>query len=151
MSSSRLRYYRGLFWTTAVYDLTLGLLFLFFARPVFEWLGVEETLPEYGAFVSLIAVFLFVIGVAYVFIALGDLHRNVDLIAVGALYKAAYAGVAVYYFAIGEYPHIVFFSVFGVADLVFLALMTECWLYLRRTEPTIEVSAPAGKHVAVGS
>jgi formate/nitrite transporter FocA (FNT family) len=135
MSPSRERYYRVLYGVAAVYDLTLGLVFLFFNRKVFEWLDALDTLPEHGAFMSLIAAFLFVIGLAYVFIASGDLRRNVDLIAVGALYKLAYTGVAAYYLAVGDYPHIVFIAVFGVADLIFFALMTESWWFLRRTEP----------------
>ena len=134
MSPDRERWYRILFWTAAVYDLTLGIVFLFFYRPVFEGLGIEDTLPEHTSFLSLIASFLFVIGIAYVFIARGDLVRNRDLIAVGALYKLAYFSVALWYLIGGVYPHIVFFVVFGIADLVFLAAMAECWWFIRRLE-----------------
>ena len=134
MSPTRTRYYRGLYWVAAVYDITLGLVFLFFNRQVFDWLDALDTLPEHGAFLSLIAVFLFVIGIAYGFVALGDLRRNIDLIAVGTLYKLAYTGVAAYYFAIGNYPHWVFVGVFGVADLIFLVLMAETWWYLRHLD-----------------
>lgn len=136
MSEARERYYRLLFWVAAVYDLTLGIVFLFFAEPAFELLDAESQLPEQGAFVSLIAAFLFVIGVAYVLIARGNLLRNRDLIAIGALYKLAYTSVAVYYLAIGEYPDLAFIAVFGLADLVFLVLMTECWRYLGRLTTT---------------
>lgn len=141
MSATRERYYRALFWVAAVYDLSLGIMFLFFAEPAFELLGVEDELPEFTGYVSLIAAFLFVIGVAYVFIALGNLVRNRDLIAVGTLYKLAYASVAVYYWAIGSYPHIVFVAVFGIADVVFLLLMAECWWHLGHTEPRRTVTA----------
>lgn len=134
MPAARERWYRIVFWTAAVYDLTLGVLFLFFYRPVFEFLEIEDTLPEYTSFVSLIAAFLFVIGVAYVLIARGDLLRNRDLIAVGALYKLAYFSVALWYLIGGVYPHIVFFVVFGVADLLFLVAMAECWWYLGTLE-----------------
>jgi len=135
MSADREHWYRILFWVAAIYDLALGVIFLFFYRPVFEWLGIEDAVPEYTSFLSLIAAFLFVIGIAYVFIARGDLVRNRDLIAVGALYKLAYFSVAVWYLIGGVYPHIVFFAVFGVADLVFFVAMTECWLYVRRIAP----------------
>ena len=134
MSATRERYYRVVFWIAAAYDLTLGILFLFFAEPVFELLDAENELPEQGGFVSLIAVFLFVIGVAYVLIARGDLVRNRDLIAVGALYKLAYTAVAMFYLAIGEYPDLAFIAVFGLTDLVFFVLMAECWVYLGRLE-----------------
>jgi hypothetical protein len=135
MSETRERYYRILFWIAAVYDITLGLVFLFFSEPAFELLDAANRLPDQGAFVSLIAAFLFVIGIAYVLIARGDLLRNRDLIAIGALYKLAYTSVAVYYLVIGEYPDLAFVAVFGLADLVFFVLMTECWLYLGRLDP----------------
>ncbi len=134
MSPGRERWYRSLFWIAAAYDVALGIAFLFFARPIFEWLGIEDTLPEYMSYISLIAAFLFVIGVAYVLIAVGDLYRNRDLIAVGILYKVAYFSVALWYLIDGVYPHLLFFYVFGVADLVFAVAMTECWLYLRSHE-----------------
>jgi hypothetical protein len=135
MSADRERWYRILYWVAAIYDLTLGVVFLFFYRPAFEWLGIEDRLPEYTSFLSLIAAFLFVIGVAYVFVARGDLARNRDLIAVGALYKLAYFSVALWYLVGGVYPHIVFFVVFGIADLAFLVAMTECWWFVRHLEP----------------
>lgn len=130
MSATRERYYRTLFWIAAVYDLSLGFVFLFFADPAFELLDAADELPEFTGYVSLIAAFLFVIGIAYVFMAVGDLRRNRDLIAIGILYKLAYAAVAVYYWAIGSYPHIVFVAAFGVADIVFFVLMAECWWHL---------------------
>jgi hypothetical protein len=132
MSPARERWYRVLFWVAAVYDLSLGIVFLFFYRPVFEGLGIEEALPEQTSFLSLIAAFLLVIGLAYLFIARGDLVRNRDLIAVGSLYKLAYFSVALWYLIGGVYPHIVFFVVFGLADLAFLIAMAECWWFVRR-------------------
>ena len=97
-------------------------------------LGIADRLPEHGSYMALIGVFLFVIGVAYALIFVGDLQRNRDLITVGALYKLAYCSVAFYYFAIGDVPHTVFISLFGVADLVFLVTMTECRIYLSKME-----------------
>ena len=138
MSPARDRWYRVLFWVAAIYDLVLGVVFLFFYRPVFSVLGIEDALPEYTSFLSLIAVFLFVIGVAYVFIARGDLVRNRDLIAVGALYKLAYFSVALWYLIGGVYPHIVFFVMFGLADLAFLIAMAECWWYVAHVEETAD-------------
>lgn len=138
MSPARERWYRTLFWVAAVYDLVLGIVFLFFYRPAFSVLGIEDALPEYTSFLSLIAVFLLVIGIAYVFIARGDLVRNRDLIAVGALYKLAYFSVALWYLIGGVYPHIVFFVVFGLADLAFFIGIVECWIHVGRVE-TAEV------------
>ena len=134
MSPARERWYRSLFWIAAVYDIALGIAFMFFARPIFEWIDIEDTLPEYMSYISLIAAFLFVIGVAYVLIALGDLYRNKDLITIGILYKVAYFSVALWYLIDGVYPHILFFYVFGLADLVFAVAMTECRIFLARHE-----------------
>jgi formate/nitrite transporter FocA (FNT family) len=130
MDRTRERYYRGLFWVAAVYDLSLGVAFTFFGRQVFDMLGIGDQYPS-GGYVPLIGAFLFVIGVAYVLIARGDLYRNVDLITVGILYKFAYAAIAMVFWALGEAPHISF-ALFGVADAVFFVLMAECLAFLRR-------------------
>ena len=130
MIASRERFYKGLFLVAAIYDIFLGIIFTFFSKFVFKLLNISEKLPEFGGYLSLIGAFLFVIGIAYLLIFLGDLQRNRDLISVGALYKLAYCAIAFYYFAIGNVPHIIFLSLFGVADLVFFILMVECRLFL---------------------
>ena len=134
MTPARERWYRILFWAAAVYDVGLGITFLVFYRPVFSWLGIEDRLPEYTSYISLIAAFLLVIGIAYVLLAVGDLYRNKDLITVGVLYKAAYFAVAFWYLIAGVYPHIVFFVVFGIADLLFFFAMLECRGFIGRHE-----------------
>jgi hypothetical protein len=142
MSPSRERWYRTLFWIAAVYDIVLGVVFLFFYTPVFRFLDIEAALPVYKSYLSLIAVFLFVIGVAYMLIALGDFERNQDLITVGILYKLAYFSVALWYLISGVYPHIIFFAVFGVADIFFAAAMIECRVYIGRHEEPRYVASP---------
>ena len=133
MSLARERYYRTLYWVAAAYDIVLGFSFMFFFREIAEFFEFEAELPAYGGYVHLLAAFVFVIGIAYVYIAVGDLVRNRDLIAVGAIYKIAYAAVAMYYLGLGDYPHGMFVG-FGFVDLVFLALMVECWWYVTRYE-----------------
>ena len=127
MSIPHERWCRLLFLVAAIYDLLLGVIFTFFYRWTFIQLGVEDALPEYEGLLVLIGAFLIVIGVAYVYISRGELHRNVDLIAVGTLYKAAYFIVAFVFFMLDGLPHPVFFWVFGVADLIFFVLMYRCW------------------------
>ena len=131
MGHARQRYYKGLFAIAAVYDTALGVIFLFFGRWAFEFLGIEDKYPE-GGFLSLIGGFVLVLGIAYWLICAGDLERNRDLIAVGALYKLAYTGVGLYISVAEEVPHAVFFWGFGVADAVFFVLMAECWIHLAR-------------------
>lgn len=141
MPATRERYYRGLFTIAAIYDIGLGLAFLLFPRWSFELVGAEDAYPEYTAYITLIAVFLITIGIGYALVARADLVRNRDLIAVGALYKLAYSGAALFYLITGDYPHIAFIAIFGVADFVFLVLMAECWRYvmqLPKTPPRVE-------------
>jgi hypothetical protein len=130
VSTTRETYYRTLYWVAAAYDIALGVAFLFFYHQIARALDFEAELPEYGGYAALIAAFVFVIGVGYVFVARGDLVRNIDLIAVGTIYKLAYTLVAVYFFARDDYPHAIFVG-FGVADFIFLVLMAECWWFLR--------------------
>lgn len=133
MTTTRETYYRSLYWVAAAYDIVLGVTFLFFYDQIARALEFEAELPEYGGYASLIAAFVFVIGIGYVFVARGDLVRNIDLIAVGTIYKLAYTLVAVYYLARDDYPHAIFVG-FGVADFVFLVLMAECWWFVRRLD-----------------
>lgn len=140
MDPLRERYYRGLFLVAAIYDLVLGVIFTFFHRPAFEILDVT---PPEGGYIPLLGSFLFVIGVAYYLIWRGDLVRNRDMIAIGTLYKLAYASIALIFWGIGDIPHIAFAAVFGLADLVFFVLMLECWLYLGRQAVTGETPAVA--------
>lgn len=127
MSIPNERWCRLLFLVAAIYDLTLGVIFTFFYGWAFRLLGVESAIPEYEGLLVLIGAFLFVIGVAYAFIYRGELHRNVDLIGVGTLYKAAYFLVALVFLGLDGLPHPVFFWVFGIADFIFFVLMYRCW------------------------
>ena len=132
MNPAREKYYRGLFYFAALYDVVLGITFTFFRHQTFAALGISDKLPAFGGYLTLLGVFVLVIGVAYALIAHGDLRRNADLILVGALYKAAYATTAFYYWAQGNLPHIAFGAVFGVADAVFFVLMAECYGSLKK-------------------
>ena len=124
------RRYRVVFVLAAIYDIGLGLVFTFFSTPAFELLGMADEAPE-GGYVPLLGSFTLVLGIAYALIARGDLYRNRDLVLVGTLYKLAYSAIAVFFVLIDQVPHGVF-VVLGVIDIVFLVLMSQCWLALRR-------------------
>ena len=143
MTPSRERWYRRLFLTATIFDVVLGVVFLFFAGWAFDLLEIRDELPE-GGYVPLIGAFLLVIGIAYWLIYRGDLVENRDLIAIGTLYKLAYSGVGFWVWAFGEVPHVAFVAVFGIADVVFFVLMLECWLIVRReaaTRPAVPLRA----------
>jgi hypothetical protein len=130
MNESRLKYYKALFLISAIYDVFLGAVFLFFYKFAFDLLGITAYMPTFGGYLSLIGAFLFVIGIAYYLIYLGDFQRNRDLIKVGVLYKLAYCATTFYYFAIGQIPHMIFVSFFGVIDLIMFILMLECLVFV---------------------
>ena len=134
MDASKEKLYRLVFLIAAVYDIALGIIFTFFYRQAFDMLGIGSALPQYEGYLSLIGAFLFVIGIAYVLIYRGEFDKNLDLIAVGTLYKLAYFSVALFHFIGGSLPHISFFYVFGVADFVFLRFMSSCYFSLKKTE-----------------
>ncbi|UCF09441.1 MAG: hypothetical protein JSW65_05080 [Candidatus Bipolaricaulota bacterium] len=131
MTKRRVAVYKAVFLAAAVYDIVLGIVFTFFYRVPFRWLGID--LPYSNAFVTLLGSFLLVIGIAYLLIVLGDLRRNRDLILIGALYKAAYSAIAFFHLTVGDIPHILFALIFGIIDIVFLVVFTECLVHLRRT------------------
>src|ERR1035438_1088598 len=132
MHPAKEKYYRGLFYLAALYDVVLGITFTFFPARAFGALNISDKLPAFGGYLTLLGGFVLVIGIAYFLIARGDLRRNADLILVGTLYKLAYAGTAFYYWSQGNLPHIAFAALFGVADAVFFVLMAECYWSLKQ-------------------
>jgi len=132
MKPAREKYYRSLFIIAAIYDVLLGVTFMFFAEAAFAALGIGDKLPAIRGYLTLLGAFVLVIGMAYTLIARGDLRRNADLILVGTLYKLAYAGTAIYYWAQGHLPHVAFGAIFGIADAVFFVLMAECCWSLKK-------------------
>lgn len=134
MTDSRRLYYRWLYGIATVYDVVLGIIFLFFARWAFETLDILESYPVEG-YIQLIGAFVLVLGIGYFMIWRGDLWTNRDLVAIGALYKLAYTGVGFYIAATAEAPHWIFVWGFGVADALFFVLMVECLVYLYRHRP----------------
>ena len=133
MTDSKLKYYKGLFLVVAVYDLILGLIFMFFSKSVFNFLEITDKLPEFSGYLTLIGGYVFVLGLAYYLIYRGDLHKNVDLILIGLLYKLVYCAITFYYFIVGDIPHILFLALFGIIDLVMFILMTECYLTVKKS------------------
>ena len=120
MNKKREKYYKIIFLIAAIYDIVLGIIFTFFHKTAYSFLNIS--LPQNTGYLSLIGVFLLVIGIAYYFIYKGDLKKNIDLIKVGTLYKVAYSAIIFYYWIFATIPHISFVAIFGVADVIFLIL-----------------------------
>lgn len=103
MIEKRRRYYRGLYALATVYDVVLGIIFLFFATWAFEGLDILDKYPVEG-YIQLIGAFVLVLGIGYFMIWRGDLWTNRDLVFIGALYKLAYTGVGIYIYLTAELP-----------------------------------------------
>ncbi len=109
--------FRSFFLLAALYDGVLGLAFLVAFGPLYAALGAAP--PADPVYLRLIAAFVAVQGLGYWFVARAP-RRNVDLVKVGAVYKAAYIVVALLARAEGDLPHAVFAG-FAAADAFFLA------------------------------
>ncbi len=108
--------WRNFFLGAALYDLVLGAGFFFLYPQIFTILNIQ--LPNNISYIHLSAAVVFVQGAGYWFVYKNPV-RNLDMVRLGVLYKAAYAGLAFYYLAIGQLISPVF-ALFAVADIVFL-------------------------------
>jgi hypothetical protein len=118
--------WRTFFGVAALYDIVLGIGFFFLFGPIFSALGIA--LPNNTSYIHLTAAFVFVQGVGYWFVY-QDPAANLGIVKLGIVYKAVFAGLGVYYWAIGQLLHPIFL-VFAVADALFLV---GFWLFLRRS------------------
>jgi hypothetical protein len=118
--------WRSFFLVAALYDIVLGIGFFFGFGPIFAALGIA--LPNNTSYIHLTAAFVFVQGVGYWFVY-QDPAANLGIVKLGIVYKAVFAGLGVYYLAIGQLLHPIFL-VFAVADALFLV---GFWLFLRRS------------------
>jgi hypothetical protein len=108
--------WRTFFLVAALYDLALGAVFFVFGEQILDAIGME--LPPHIAYIQLAAVFIFVQGLSYWFIY-RDPPANLGLVRVGVVYKAAYAGLALYYLVVGLLPSL-FFIPWAIIDLAFM-------------------------------
>lgn len=108
--------WRAFFLVAALYDLLLGLAFVTFGEQILGGIGME--LPPHVAYIQLAAVFIFVQGFSYL-LPFFDPLGNLGIVRVGVVYKAAYAGLALWYLAIGALPS-AFFIPWAIIDVGFL-------------------------------
>jgi hypothetical protein len=108
--------WRAFLLVAALYDLLLGAAFVVAGEQVLSAISMQ--LPPHVAYIQLAAVFIFVQGLSY-WLAFRDPLGNLGIIRVGVAYKAAYAGLAIWYLAIGLLPSI-FFIPWAIIDLGFL-------------------------------
>ncbi len=119
---------RLLFAVAAIYDIALGLAFTFLYDPILDALDIVP--PDNKSYIHLASVFVLVQGLSYLIVA-RNVRANAGLVLAGMLYKAGYSLVALYYLAIDELLHWVFFAL-GVVDLLFLIGFAVTFQMLRR-------------------
>jgi hypothetical protein len=106
---------RPLFVVAALYDILLGAVYLFTYPALYARAGVA--LPNHPGYVQLNALFVIIAGVGFWFVSRAPV-RNRDIIHMGVLFKASYAGIIFYYMVRGLMPSM--WMPWAVCDTLFL-------------------------------
>jgi hypothetical protein len=128
MKTKWIRWFFGL---AALYDGVLGALFLAAAPWLFEL--VKVTPPNHYGYVQFPALLLLVFAMMFARIACNP-QRHRELMLYGAGLKAAYCGVVLYHYFLGNIPWV--WVPFAYADLAFLVLFLVAWM---QTQPPSNV------------
>jgi hypothetical protein len=121
------RWIKPFFVVAGVYDLLLGLAFVFLAPVLFQQFGVEP--PNHPGYVQFPALLLILFGVMLLQIA-KDPARNRMLIPYAMGLKVAYSGTVLGYWATRGIPFM--WIPWAWIDLVFLAVFAMVWARLSR-------------------
>lgn len=123
------RWIRLLFIVAALYDVVLGAVYLFLYPSLYARFGVA--LPNHPGYVQLNALFVMIMGVGFAMVAKAPM-RNRDMITLGALFKAAYAGIVFLYWARGMMPSM--WLIWAFCDALFLVSFVVALRALPHTE-----------------
>ena len=110
------------FAASAFYDAILAVIFLFFARPIFNYFGVE--LPNHMGYLHFPALLLVLFAWMYWRIA-SDPARYRNLMPYGIGLKASYCIVVLYHWATGGVPSM--WIPLAWIDFIFLILFVQAW------------------------
>ncbi len=124
--SMGLMWIRVVFAASAVYDLVLGVAFLFAAPALFD--HFETMAPNHFGYVQFPAILLILFAVMFARVAM-DPVRHREFMLYGAGLKAAYAGTVLFYHQASGVPGM--WLPFAYADLVFLVLFLIAWFKMR--------------------
>lgn len=117
---------RALFAIVGLYDLVLGLAFLFAPAAIYDRMGVPP--PNHWGYVQFPAALLIVFALMFFAVARAP-AANRNLIPYGVLLKASYCGIVFYHhFAAGGIPTV--WLTFAMLDLLGGAAMLAAWLAL---------------------
>ena len=116
-----------LFVVAALYDGLLGLLFLFAANAVFQWLKV--TPPNHLGYVQFPGALLVVFALMFLAVAMNPV-KNRNLIPYGILLKVSYCTVVFFHWFTTGIPGM--WKPFAIFDLIFMVLFI--WAYMHLTK-----------------
>ncbi len=132
MEVLKINKFKPVFLIAGIYDLCMGITFMFFHRRVINILGISSNPEELAPYLNLIGAFLLVMGLAYLVIYQSELTQNRDLILIGSFFKLAYVLVASIFYFRDIIPHPVFFTVFGIIDFIMFLFMIRCYWELTK-------------------
>ncbi len=116
------KWIKPLFVVAGLYDGILGLAFLFFAMPLFDWFGV--TRPNHVGYVQFPALLLMIFGAMFFRIAANPV-KNRDLILYGVALKVSYSGLVFWHELTAGIPSM--WLPWAWLDLGFLVLFLLAW------------------------
>jgi hypothetical protein len=108
---------RPLFVVAALYDIVLGAVYFLGYEALYRRAGVA--LPSHPGYVQLNALFVIIAGIGFWFVARAP-ERNRDLVKMGVLFKAAYAGIIFFYLSQGNMPTM--WLPYAICDTLFLVV-----------------------------
>ena len=122
-----LKQVKALFLIGSIYDIFAGLGFALFFKPIYEMFNVE--LPNHAGYVQLCGLLIMIFGIGF-YLVYKDPVRNLSLIMLGILMKAAFVIVVFGHTLLGSVP--VLYVPFAGADLLFLLLFIAAYVGVRR-------------------
>ncbi|MCX6717699.1 MAG: hypothetical protein NTU76_03430 [Candidatus Taylorbacteria bacterium] len=124
-----IKYYRGLFFVSALYDFILGVAFVFFYQPIFSLLNMN--VPGNPAYLTFCALMIALFGVLLFMIFLKiEGSRRLVLYSIGV--KFIYIGTVIYYYLLVGHDYVDLpFIIFAGLDFIFACLFIESLRFIK--------------------
>ncbi len=122
-------YYKGLYFVSALYDLVLGFMFLFFYEKILDF--VDMPIPDNPAYLAASSMFIFIFGILLFMIYLKP-EGSRRMVIYSILFKFGYISVAVYYLITRGTDFVKWpFLTFIVCDIIFAAFFIESLRFIK--------------------
>ena len=123
---------RIVFAISGIYDLFLGIVFLFF--PLFAFDLFNVTYPNHLVYVQFPAALLLIFAVMFFSIAKDPVGKR-SFIPYGVMLKVAYSGIVFWYWLFADIPDI--WKPFAIADLLFIIVFGWCYYEIRSLKTSV--------------